>query len=335
MSSVSVVIPCYNYARYLEGCVESVLGQAGADVRVLVIDDASGDDSAAVGERLAARDARVEFRRHGCNLGHIATYNEGLRWADGEYVLLLSADDLLTPGSLQRAMRVMDAHPEVGFTYGRAIEFETGDPSLPVVPDSVGCPYRIVAYPEFLRGACEGGQTGIASPTVLVRNRLHRQVGGYLERLPHSGDTELWLRLASHAAVGVLDADQAYRRWHRANMTHDYTPVKRLREQKAAFDVHFAGCGGPPEALRRVLDHALASSAFWVAFHAFERSNPALCEAALEYAAEADPSFRSRPEWSRLRWKRFIGPRAWSALRPVVELARGLQCHFAAQSAGH
>jgi hypothetical protein len=233
----------------------------------------------------------------------------------------------LTPGSLRRAVRVMHANPEVGFTYGRAIEFETDDPSLPVVPGSGDCRYRIVAYPEFLKCACEAGQTGISSPTVLVRNRLHRQVGGYLEQLPHSGDTELWLRLAAHAAVGVLDAEQAYRRWHRANMTHNYSSIERLGEQEAAFDTHFSGCDRLPEdiaAMRRMLGRALASSAFWVAFHAFDRTDVALCETALEYAAETDPSVRSRPEWSRLRWKRVIGPKAWSALRPVVEFARGL-----------
>jgi GT2 family glycosyltransferase len=327
MGTVSAIIPCYNYGDYLDDCVASVLGQRAVDVRVLIIDDASADLSAAVGAGLAARNPRVEFRRHDCNRGHIATYNEGLRWADGEYVLLISADDLLTPGSLRRAVRVMDAHPEVGFTYGRAVEFQTGDPCLPWSPDADRCDYRIDPYREFVARACECGQTGIASPTVLVRNRLHREVGGYLEELPHSGDTELWLRLAARAAVGILDADQAYRRWHRANMTHEYSPVERLQEQAAAFDRHFATHGVPARdlpPLRHALDRALANSAFWVAYHAFERGDVALCRTSLRYAVETDPSVRSRPEWSRLRWKMRVGPLAWSALRPVVDLARGL-----------
>ena len=95
MPSVSVVIPCYKYGRFLPGCVRSVLDQEGVDVRVLIIDDASPDDSAQVALDLAADDERVEARVHEVNKGHIATYNEGLlEWADGDYSVLISADDL-------------------------------------------------------------------------------------------------------------------------------------------------------------------------------------------------------------------------------------------------
>ena len=125
MSSVSVIIPCYNYARYLRGCVESVLGQTGVEVRVLILDDCSPDDTPAVAAELVCADGRVEFRRHAVNQRHIATYNEGLAWADGDCTLLLSADDLLTPGALARAARLLDARPDVGLVYGRQVLFGT------------------------------------------------------------------------------------------------------------------------------------------------------------------------------------------------------------------
>ena len=99
MTGVDVVVPCYNYARYLDWCVGTLLSQADVDVRVLIIDDASEDDTPSVGERLASADPRVEFRRHEKNAGHIATFNEGLLgWASAPYSLLISADDGLAPG---------------------------------------------------------------------------------------------------------------------------------------------------------------------------------------------------------------------------------------------
>src|SRR5437879_1536330 len=124
MSRVDVIIPCYNYAHYLRSCVESVLTQP-VDVRVLIIDDASPDDTTAVAASLAAADSRVEYRRHDVNRRHIATYNEGLDWASGDYTLLLSADDLLVPHALARAVHLLDSRPEVGFAYGRHLKFQT------------------------------------------------------------------------------------------------------------------------------------------------------------------------------------------------------------------
>ena len=121
MSRVDVIIPCYNYGEMLAACVTSVLSQEGVDVRVLIVDDASTDVTEEVGTELALRNERVEFWRHPVNIGHIATYNEALAWVTGDYCMILSADDVLTSRSLLRATAVMDAHPEVGFTYGRDI----------------------------------------------------------------------------------------------------------------------------------------------------------------------------------------------------------------------
>src|ERR671937_1179159 len=118
MSRVDVIIPCYNYGRYLPGCVRSVLGQEGVDVRVLIIDDASPDGSGAAAEELARQDARVQARRHAVNRRHIATYNEGLDWAAGDYLLLLSADDLLAPGALRRGARGGGSPPPGGLASG-------------------------------------------------------------------------------------------------------------------------------------------------------------------------------------------------------------------------
>src|SRR5262245_16993901 len=115
---VSVVIPCYNYGHYLPDAVGSALSQDGVEVEVVIVDDKSTDNSAEVAAALAAGDPRVRLIRHETNLRHIATYNDGLDAVTGDYVLLLSADDLLTPGALHRAAQLMEAEPTVGMVYG-------------------------------------------------------------------------------------------------------------------------------------------------------------------------------------------------------------------------
>jgi glycosyltransferase involved in cell wall biosynthesis len=118
-NDVRVVIPNHNYARFVPVCVGSVLSQAGVDLEVLIIDDASSDDSQRIAAGLAARDRRVSVRCHDVNQGTIRTYNEGLEWAsEATYAVVLDADDALTPG-LGRACELLEAHPEVGFVYGR------------------------------------------------------------------------------------------------------------------------------------------------------------------------------------------------------------------------
>src|SRR5262245_11354896 len=118
MASVDIAIPCYQYGRYLRQCVASVLAQGIDDVRVLIIDNASTDDSVAVARQLALEDARVEVLARPTNLGPHAAFNAGIDWARADYFMVLCADDLLTPGSLARAVAVMETHPEVAFAYG-------------------------------------------------------------------------------------------------------------------------------------------------------------------------------------------------------------------------
>ena len=147
---VSVVIPCYRYGGYLPDAVASVLDQDGLDIDVLVVDDASPDDSAEVAHRLAAADPRVSVMVHERNAGHIQTYNDGLSRATGDYVVLLSADDLLPRNALTRAVALMEAHPRVGLVYGYARSF-TEQPE-PVHRHAPGA------------GRCGRGTTGCAVP---------------------------------------------------------------------------------------------------------------------------------------------------------------------------
>ena len=203
MSTVDIVIPCYNYARYLRGCVHSVLAQSGVEVRVLVIDDASSDDTAQVGQELATSNSRVEFRRHEVNKGHIATYNEGLMdWSTAEYTVLLSADDMLVPGSLSRAVGIMDADKNIGMVYGRAIHFHQ-ETELPRIGTRKYAYTRFLGA-EWLEGRCRAGHNVITSPEVVVRGSVQRAVGGYRPELPHVADFEMWLRIAAVSNIAYV-----------------------------------------------------------------------------------------------------------------------------------
>jgi glycosyltransferase involved in cell wall biosynthesis len=318
--TVSVVVPCYNYGRYLEACVQSVLTETRLDVEVLVIDDCSSDETPQVGARVA-RDPRVTFRRHERNIGHIATYNEGLTWASGDYTALLSADDLLTPGALFRAVTILDATPSAGMAYGRVLRFHT-DP-----PTAHGSEWRphVWTGTDWVAQRCKTGTNPIASPEVLVRTSLYKALGGYRSELPHTGDLEMWLRVAAHADVIYLrGADQACYRVHPLAMSRTVfeTSIQDLRGRKACFDNFFDQNGyllDDAKSLRERVDEALAREALWRACRAFDRRR--LQQVSVDelesFAKDAYPRATSLREYQGLRLRRRLGPR----LAPQVQFA--------------
>jgi Glycosyl transferase family 2 len=323
LPSVSVVIPCYRYGRFLPQCVNSVLEQGGVDVRVLVIDDASPDDSAQVAARLAAADERVEVRVHEVNRGHIATYNEGLlEWADGDYSVLVSADDVLAEGALARATAVLEAHPDVGFVYGHSVYWNDGE-SLPV-PRTEPTGTTFWSGHEWLRIMCGLGHTVVSSPEVVVRTAVQQRIGGYLPHLPHSGDVEMWMRFAAHADVAFIKGvDQAYYRIHGSQMTTERVPIVDLRQRKAAYDALFdAHAGRIPgaERLRRRADRKLAKEALWRACRAYERRrmDETPVDELAAFAEQTYPDAARLPEYWGLRWRRKIGPAICPYLQPVM-----------------
>jgi len=323
MSRVDVIVPCYKYAHYLRECVESILSQSLTDVRVLIIDDASPDHTPEVAAELAARDKRVEYRRHSVNLGLAATLNGGLKWTTGDYTLVISADDLLTPGALSRAVRLMDAHPEVGFVYGRVIVFKTGE-SLPQ-PRTVSeeCEWQIWGGFDWLEAICkwDRDKATIRSPEVIVRTRLQQELGGYREELPYCGDWEMWLRFAAHAAVGILDADQAFYRVHGQNM-HLTGKASHQEEQfKAVFDTllyHYGHRIAGHERLQNLAAIASASHALSGAYWAFFEGDVQHCRELIDLAIRTCPDTRSWKLYRRLIWMLRMGRTSWSVLRRLA-----------------
>jgi hypothetical protein len=315
-----VVIPCYNYGHYLEGCLDSVLSQEGVDVGVLVIDDRSTDDSAEVARRLAERDHRVELLVHERNAGLIATINDGLRWARGDYVTVVSSDDLLVPGCLARATAIMGRHPEVGLVYGRPTVLREGEP----LPAGTGR-WRgtdIWSGDEGIRVRCRSGHNCMSSPEAVVRTSVHRAAGLYDPACTHTSDLNMWLRLAAHAKVAyVRGAPQAIYRVHGESMqrTADRWPIVDLQERKTAFDAFFAACEGRlerPAELRRTVGRTLARQALWQASRTIDcGGDDSLVPEFVAFALEACPDARRLSHWRGLRLRRRIGA-GWSQLFP-------------------
>jgi glycosyltransferase involved in cell wall biosynthesis len=315
---VKVIVPCYGYGELLRGCVTSILGQEKVRLKVLIVDDCSPDDTSVVGRELQREDARVEYRRHERNKGLIATANEGLEWAvDSDFVALISADDLLVPGSLSRATSVMERHPTVGMVYGRAPYFNPDSP----LPSTGGQWRGTKIWPgrSWIRLRCRSGYNCISSPEVLVRTEVQRRAGGYDPVCRHASDLNMWLRIAAISDVGYIHgAAQAMYRVHpasmlRSAMSKEDGTMTDLVERRTAFDRALVDDPSPWARRQRAKVHrALARQALWRASRAYDRN---LLEGAgatqvdelIGFALGTCPDARRLPEWWGLRLRRRIG----------------------------
>ncbi|WP_353476553.1 glycosyltransferase family A protein (plasmid) [Salipiger sp. H15] len=256
MPSFDVVIPNYNYGRYLRACVDSVRSQDVEDLRILIVDNASTDDSPEIARALAAEDPRVELRLRPRNLGPHASFNEGIDWARSDYFLILCSDDMLVPGALRRASAVLEAHPDINLTYGRVSSI-AGDLS-PLPAENSDASWVPVMGSDLLAGLCHAARNYIGGPSVIVRTSVQKSLGHYSQTLRHADDLEMWLRFATTGNAAFLDCMQAYARRHPYNQSSSVPNVLHWNmEFEAAFVEFFAADGARLSNSDQLRDDAL------------------------------------------------------------------------------
>lgn len=324
MYRFDIVVPCYNYGHYLRQCVQSLLTQEDVAVRVLILDDASQDESESIGRQLSAEDSRVEFRRHAVNQGHIKTYNEGLQWARGDFCLLLSADDALTPGALGRAARVFATYPSVGLVFGRDVHFRS-DAEIPTFDPALQSEkVDVLSGLDYIKAAARIAHNLVPTPTAILRTSLQHRIGGYRPHLPATGDMEMWLRCAVYGPVARLHADQAYYRVHGNNMhiRQFGKAIAFLQQRKAAFDELFAEYGHLVPYIDRIYRTALeviAAEAVGEAYCAFTHGDIESSNKLCAFGVSSSSHVRKSQLYFRLKLLQLIGPKVASVIWRVLK----------------
>jgi glycosyltransferase involved in cell wall biosynthesis len=203
---VSVVITCYNQARFLDESIQSVLNQTCQNFEIVIIDDGSTDNPAEV----AAGYPGVRFTAQE-NQGVVAARNAGLRGSRGDYVIFLDADDRLLPDALEVGSKSLDAHPECAFAFGYCRFIGAGGEAIPTWDQPyVGAEH----YPALLR-ACY-----ILMPAVVLHRRsVLDSLRGFDASTDHCSDYDLYLRVTRQFPVHCHDREVAEYRVHGAN-TH-------------------------------------------------------------------------------------------------------------------
>lgn len=267
-AKVDIAVPCYNYGRFLPDCVASVLDQGIEDVRLIIIDNASSDDSLHIARGLAARDSRIAVSSHGSNLGPHASFNEGVDWAAAEYFMILCADDLLTPGSLPGMVGILDRYPAAAFAYGQDIEwhFQASRPENKRPPSEAG--WCVRDGHAFIQERCRYPERLVSYGTILVRTAAQKAAGHYRPELPHADDFEMLLRLACLGKVADTQAVVGIRRIHAENRSRQYVEARTgsMVERLDAFESFFRREGRgllDADRLLRLARSSLSGQAYW------------------------------------------------------------------------
>ena len=206
---VSVIIPCYNQARFLPEAIESTLAQSYTRREVIVVDDGATDDTAQVAARYYPSVRCVRQRNQGLS----AARNTGLRASTGDYVVFLDADDRLLPGALEIGAACLDAHPLAAFTVGRHRRIaEDGTPLPTRRRPRVDSDH----YVSLIR------RCWIAMPaTVMYRRARLVQAGAFDARKRCAEDYEVYLRLARSFPVIDHYAEVAEYRQHAGTLSRN------------------------------------------------------------------------------------------------------------------
>jgi glycosyltransferase involved in cell wall biosynthesis len=194
---ITVVVPAYNYGRYIAETIKSVQAQSYENWECLVVDDGSTDDTAAVVAQIADADSRVKYIKQQ-NLGLAAARNTGIKNASGEYFQFLDADDLLEPNKLEQHVAFLKANPEIDIVFSDARYFRNGHSEERFYnPDGSSTPWvaKLSAKgPDVLVSLVRNNIMVVSSP--LLRKSAVDDVGLFEASTKGIEDWHYWVRCA-------------------------------------------------------------------------------------------------------------------------------------------
>ncbi len=207
---VSILIPTYNRANYIELAIHSAMAQSRSPLEILIVDDGSTDGTA---EKVRAiNDPRLRYiiKEHS---GAPSTRNRAVREARGEFILWLDSDDVLLEDALKLHLENLKSYPDIDVSYGNLIIFEDDfEKQRPFnYPDWYGKNELLIAT-MFQKNP-------VPNPSTLIRKTCFERIGYYNEEFRRVHDYEWWARLAPVASFKHCGHPLLLWRWHEDNMS--------------------------------------------------------------------------------------------------------------------
>jgi glycosyltransferase involved in cell wall biosynthesis len=233
MNSLSVVFPNYNHAKYLAIQLESIISQSLKPLEIIIIDDASTDDSVKIIERYMTVEPRIRLIKNQINLGVEANINRLINLATGDYIYLSAADDVTMPGLFEKSMKLLSEHPSAGLCsgLGRMIGEFGEDRGLRVLP----IPSRIPCYmsPEQVQEKLIKYGRWFAISSMILRKDAIIAEGGQNIEFGSFADNFLALVVAlKHGACFIPEPFSCWRQMRSGHGTSSVADWNKLNDQR-------------------------------------------------------------------------------------------------------
>jgi len=242
MPTVSIAIPVYNGALYLEECLKSAVNQTFADIEVVLVDDCSTDDTSLIAERFSGYDRRLRIFRNRTRLGMVENWNRCIRYCRGQWIKFLFQDDALREDCLERMLGAVGSTNSgatdnfvVGdrnFVIEKGVEAHLRDfyiHSVVTMKDIFPCNSRIFPQ-EFSEAILKRGVglNFVGEPTsVMIRRKTCLEYSFFNQNLVHLCDLEYWTRIATNEiCVYVPEKLSNFRVHNRSASAHNHTHRK-------------------------------------------------------------------------------------------------------------
>lgn len=251
---VSIVIPAYNQAEYLDAAIESVLAQDYPRLECIVIDDGSSDDTLAVARRSEQRHPGRLTVLTQPNAGQSAALNRGWELARGDVIGYLSSDDLLCPGAIGEIVAALERHPEASTAY---CDYW--------LIDAQGKRLRVHQSAEFSLAVMRVDLAQPPGPGALFRRAVFDRAGGWNTSLRQVPDFEYWLRATDHGPFVRVPKVLAEFRIHEGSSSFRAMSPERADEivgvMRVYWDKHAAGGDDAARSLSNALSMAAKNHA--------------------------------------------------------------------------
>ena len=217
MPRVSVLMPSFNYARYLPVAINSVLSQSYSDLELIVTDDCSTDESREIIEQWRRLDDRVLPVFHDVNRGLARARNSGLAVSSGEFVALCDADDVWLPGKLQTQMDCFLARPELGVVHSDSAIIDAVGNVTGKRFSSLLHRKGQVTSGNLFKVLCE--RNFLCVPTVILRREAIQYAGGFEESLRSLEDWVCWTKVSRKYPFHYIEDALVHYRIHGAGLS--------------------------------------------------------------------------------------------------------------------